>query len=74
MIDEPEPDDEAFARELSLHHRRVSNAQFHRFKAEVAEMLTTFGMDLDTPSIRDTPAASSPPSSTSPPATTATPG
>lgn len=40
---------------LHLRRRHVSEAQFHRFEGYMAEMLTAFGMDLDTPSTRDTP-------------------
>ena len=50
-----DPDDEAFERQMALHRRHVSDEQFRRFEGYVAEMLTTFGMDLDTPSTSDTP-------------------
>ena len=51
----PEPDDEAFEREMALHRRRLSAEQFQRFEGYVAELLAAFGMDLATPSTRDTP-------------------
>ena len=55
MVDDLEPDEEELERQMALHRRRVSDEQIRRFEGYVAEMLTTFGMDLDTPSTRDTP-------------------
>ena len=55
MVDDREPEDDMLEREMDLHRRRVSDEQFRRFEGYVAEMLTAFGMDVNTPSTRDTP-------------------
>jgi len=55
MLHEREPEDDMLEREMDLHRRRVSDEQFRRFEGYVAEMLTAFGMDVETPSTRDTP-------------------
>lgn len=47
-----EPD---FSAALKLHQREVSEEQLHKFEGYAAEILTAFGMDLDTPSTEDTP-------------------
>jgi GTP cyclohydrolase IA len=36
--------------------RRISDADWERLEREAADILSTFGMDLDTPGTRDTPA------------------
>jgi GTP cyclohydrolase I len=40
---------------LQVHRRQLSDEQFRGFEGHVAEMLTAFGLDLDTPATRDTP-------------------
>jgi GTP cyclohydrolase IA len=40
---------------LQVHRRHLSDEQFRRFEGHVAEMLTAFGLDLDTTATRDTP-------------------
>jgi GTP cyclohydrolase I len=49
-LDEPE-----IRHALQVHRRQLSDEQFRRFEGHVAEMLTAFGLDLDTPATRDTP-------------------
>ncbi len=40
---------------LRLHRRQVTPEQFRKFESYVAEIFSTFGLDLDTPATRDTP-------------------
>jgi len=53
------PDHEHETREdvpnRSVNGRHVSADRMRRFEGYVAEILTTFGMDTDTPATRDTP-------------------
>ena len=40
---------------MALHTRSVSEEQIRRFESYMAEIFSTFGLDLDTPGTRDTP-------------------
>ncbi len=40
---------------LEIQHRQLTTEQLHRFEGYAAEILTAFGMDLETPGTRDTP-------------------
>jgi GTP cyclohydrolase I len=40
---------------VALKHRQISEDQLHKFEGYAAEILTAFGMDLNTPATRDTP-------------------
>ncbi len=52
---EVEPDDEAFRRAMELHHRRISPEQVAKFESYMSEILSAFGMDMNTPGTRETP-------------------
>ena len=47
--DSPEPES------LGIQHRQLTAEQLQRFEGYAAEILTAFGMDLNTPGTRDTP-------------------
>ncbi|HEX5504734.1 MAG TPA: GTP cyclohydrolase I [Thermomicrobiales bacterium] len=49
-LDEPE-----VRHALQVHRRQISAEQFRTYEGHIAEMLTAFGLDLDTPATRDTP-------------------
>ncbi|HEU5015061.1 MAG TPA: GTP cyclohydrolase I [Roseiflexaceae bacterium] len=40
---------------MELHRRHLSDEQLHTFERSIGEMLTAFGIDLDTPATRETP-------------------
>jgi GTP cyclohydrolase I len=55
MFDYAEPDEQELEAAEQLHHRQISTETIKRFEGYAAEMFTTLGMDLDTPSTRETP-------------------
>jgi GTP cyclohydrolase I len=50
-----EPDDQDFTTTMALHRREVSEEERRRFEGYAAEILTAFGLDLNTPATVDTP-------------------
>ncbi len=50
-----DPDDAEFLATMELHHRQVSDAQFHKFEGYAAEIFSAFGLDLNTQATKDTP-------------------
>lgn len=48
-------DDLVFRASMALRRREVSEERLRTFEGYVAEILTTFGLDLDTPATRETP-------------------
>lgn len=55
MTDDVEMEEQDIETALHLRRRHVTEAQFRRFEAYMAEIFTAFGMDVDTPSTHDTP-------------------
>jgi GTP cyclohydrolase IA len=53
--DAADPATAALTSRLRLYDRQVTPEQFHTFEGYVAEIFSTFGLDLDTPATRDTP-------------------
>jgi GTP cyclohydrolase I len=47
--------DEDLAGTMELHQRRISDEQMLKFEGYAAEILTAFGLDLNSPATRDTP-------------------
>ena len=50
-----DPDDIEYHEAVQLQMRSISNQQFHKFEGYAAEILSAFGLDLDTPATKDTP-------------------
>jgi len=50
-----DPEDLEFQKVMDLQLRHISDEQLRRFEDHAAEILTAFGMDLNTPSTKDTP-------------------
>jgi GTP cyclohydrolase I len=50
-----EPDGQEFELAMELHRRRVPAEQLQKFEGYMAEILTAFGLDLNTPATIDTP-------------------
>jgi GTP cyclohydrolase I len=50
-----DPDEATELAAVSIHKRHITDDQLRRFEAYAAEMLTAFGMDINTDSTRDTP-------------------
>ncbi len=48
-------DEKEFQDAMSLRRRPVTDEQIRKFEGYAAEILTAFGLDLDTPATRDTP-------------------
>ncbi len=55
LTGELEPEDEAFRRAMELHRRQISPEQAAKFEGYMAEILTAFGMDMNTPGTKETP-------------------
>jgi GTP cyclohydrolase IA len=50
-----DPADQDFREAIDLHRRQISEAQMLTFEGFMAEILTAFGMELNTPATRETP-------------------
>lgn len=50
-----DPDDREFQAAMNLRVRDIPDEQIRKFESYVAEILSTFGMDLNTPATEDTP-------------------
>jgi GTP cyclohydrolase I len=50
------PDDQDFQAAMDLHSRQIPEEQFRKFEGYVAEILTSFGMEPNTPATAETPA------------------
>jgi GTP cyclohydrolase I len=50
-----DPDEKDFLEALSLRARQVPDEQIRKFESYMAEIFTTFGLDLNTPATKDTP-------------------
>ena len=50
-----DPDDQHFLEAMHLHRRHLSEEQMRRYEGYMAEIFTTFGLDLDTAATRETP-------------------
>ncbi|MGQ0602122.1 MAG: GTP cyclohydrolase I [Anaerolineales bacterium] len=48
-------DDQEFLAAMELRRRRISEDQIRAFEGHVSEILTAFGLDLNTPATRETP-------------------
>ena len=55
MESHSDPDDLEFIEAMRLHRRQISDEQALMFEGYVAQILSAYGMDLDTPATRDTP-------------------
>jgi GTP cyclohydrolase I len=55
MSDALDSDDDDFRMVLGAHRRQISPEEFKRFEGFIAEILTSFGMDLNTPGTIETP-------------------
>ncbi len=47
--------DQDFREAMDLHHRQIPEAQLRKFEGFMAEILTAFGMGLNTPATGETP-------------------
>src|SRR5512145_1734413 len=50
-----DPDDIEYLAAMDLQMRQISEEQFHKFEGYAAEILSAFGLDLNTPATKDTP-------------------
>lgn len=50
-----DPDDIEYNTAMRLHARQISDAQLHRLEECATEILSTLGLDLNTPATKDTP-------------------
>ena len=50
-----DPEEKDFERSLSLNARHIPDEQVRKFESYAAEILTAFGLDLNTPGTKDTP-------------------
>lgn len=50
-----DPDSGTYGAAMKLHERNISDAQFAKLEGYAAEIFTTFGLDVNTPSTVDTP-------------------
>ena len=50
-----DPDDIEYLAAMELQMRQISEEQFHKFEGYAAEILSAFGLDLNTPGTKDTP-------------------
>ena len=50
-----DPDDIEYIAAMKLQTRQISEEQFHKFEGYAAEILSAFGLDLNTPGTKDTP-------------------
>ncbi len=48
-------DDPEYRKAMDLQKRHISDEQLHRFESHAAEILSAFGLDLNTPATKDTP-------------------
>lgn len=55
MSDDLDPDDHDFRKAMDLHRRHIPDEQFRKFEGYMAEILTSFGMEVDTPATIETP-------------------
>lgn len=55
MPDDLDPDEQDFRTAMDLHRRRIPEQQFRKFEGYIAEILSAFGMDLNTPATAETP-------------------
>ncbi len=55
MSDDLDLDDQDFRAAMDLHRRHISDEQFQRFEGFMAEILTSFGMAVNTPATIETP-------------------
>jgi GTP cyclohydrolase IA len=50
-----DPDDVEYSAAMRLHTRQISDEQLHRLEDCATEILSTLGLDLNTPATKDTP-------------------
>ena len=50
-----DPDDIEYLETMELQKRRISDVQYHKFEGYAAEILSAFGLDLNTAATKDTP-------------------
>src|SRR5215213_6632558 len=50
-----DPDDNEYSTAMRLHTRQLSDEQLHRFEGYASELLSAFGLDLNTPATKETP-------------------
>ena len=55
MPDELDSTDQDFREAMDLHRRQISEEQFQKFEGYMQEILTSFGMEPNTPATIDTP-------------------
>ena len=55
MSDDLDPDEQDFRAAMDLHRRQISDEQFKKFEGFMEEILTSFGMEVNTPATIDTP-------------------
>jgi GTP cyclohydrolase I len=55
MSDDHHSDDQEVSASLIAHRRKISEEQLRRFEGFAAEILSTFGMDLNSPATAETP-------------------
>lgn len=55
MPDDLDPDDQDFRTAMDLQRRHISDEQFKKFEGFMAEIFTSFGMELNTPATIETP-------------------
>ena len=55
MESHDDTDDLEYRKAMELNMRHISDEQLHRFEGHAAEILSAFGLDLNTPATKDTP-------------------
>ena len=55
MILHNDPHDLEYREAVQLQTRKISNEEFHKFEGYAAEILSAFGLELNTPATKDTP-------------------
>lgn len=55
MDSHDDSDDVQYREAMKLHMRHISDEQLHRFESHAAEILSAFGLDLNTAATKDTP-------------------